>query len=358
MTLTQRDLSDEKAKDVAVTFVSTTPPEKAPAPANAVTIRRSPWAFVTLSWVDGLLRAGYRKPLQESDLPDLPGKEKAASCASVLDEYWAKLEAYHKDPINHRKPSFVAPLARKFWLLFLISLVLQAVTVAIAILLPTQIENVIEALRTGSGRFITGGFVYAAIYAGMQILQSVSLYTYHSIDVVITIKLRAIFVGGIYRKALRLSPKSRAIYTPGNINSLVNVDVPAFQEFFVCLVNLMGAFAQVGLALYFISQRLGITTYITSGLYLGLAMLVGAVMPFFSSGQQSYMMHLDRRTKSLREFLYGIQTVKYKGLEDHYLKGIAQHRRMQLVGIRRISLAMALMMGKSFKPTVSIIWFR
>ncbi|KAJ3000806.1 Multidrug resistance-associated protein 1 [Thoreauomyces humboldtii] len=317
-----------------------------PADASSTSppaIRRSVFSFVTLSWIDPLLLMGYRSPLQEAHLPILPVEEQAAAVAHVLNRFWEQLAKHQADPAVASAPSLVAPVARRYIGMFLASSLLQAVCVAVSIILPTQIDNVLDAL-TSADRFITSAFWFAALYCGLQILYSVSLYTYHSIDLNITMGVRSIAVGGIYRKSLSLSPRSRATFTSGKINSLVDVDVPICQQFIVCAINLIGGVVQVALALYFIAVILGITTWVAAGIYIGLTLLVGAVMPLFAIGQGAYMGALDRRTKRLREFLYGIQSVKYQGREDDHLAGIVASRKAQEKGLRWILYALGLVL--------------
>ncbi|KAJ3165032.1 Multidrug resistance-associated protein 1 [Geranomyces variabilis] len=324
--------------------------------------RRGLFSFVSLSWVDPLLRTGYRTTLQETDLPPLPLSEQADATAHVLDGFWKALAVAAHQANNpttkgsaavSAPPSLLAPLAKKYWTHFLLACVFMGLTVAVSIILPTQIDNVIDAL-TSKDRYITQAFVYAAVYCGLQVLNSVAMYTFHSIVLVITMGLRSILVGGIYRKSMVLSPRARPQFTSGQINSLVDVDVPAVQQFIVCFITLVGGLAQVALALYFIARVLGVTTWITAGIYLGLTLLVAAVMPLFGIGQGLYMVALDRRTKRLREFLYGIQSVKYQGREDQHMRGIVASRDAQLRGLVWIMFALGLVLVLFMVQAISL----
>ncbi|KAJ3015532.1 Multidrug resistance-associated protein 1 [Thoreauomyces humboldtii] len=302
---------------------------------------RGIWSFVSLAWIDPLLKTGFRKTLQENDLPALLTSQKSVASADVLEPFWDKLRQHRSD--GSAKPSLMEPFVREYHLLFIASCILQGITVAVSILLPTQIDNVVAALDSPD-RIIKKAFVYAAIYACLQLVWSVCLYTYHSLDVVITMGVRSIAIGGVYRKTLLLSPRARAEFTPGHINSLIDVDVPACQAVFVCGIDLVGGSVQVAVALYFLAKVLGVTTWVTAGIYVGIAALIGAVMPLYGAAQGRYMQALDSRTRTLREFLRGIQSIKYKGMEDRHLDIINVEREKQLKALRRIMFSFSLIM--------------
>ncbi|KAI8818466.1 P-loop containing nucleoside triphosphate hydrolase protein [Fimicolochytrium jonesii] len=338
---------------------------------SAGRVHRNLLSFITISWLSPLLKKGYRKSLQEEDLPAISRSDEAQSFIGSLDPFWTRVHGARKhQQVDGAavKPVSSAALAsllfRIFAWMFIAGLVLSGVNVAISLIQPQLIQNVINLLDPTfdqSTLTIKSVYIYAAIYGLLNIAYAACSATFLSLSLVFEMRLKAILIGAVYAKAMRLSTKARLTFSAGKINSLVDVDVKNLTHLLNDGVGAVASFAQIALALYFLARILGVTTWVSAGTYLTLAALsMGLVTRFLMKGQIAYMHALDGRTKKLREFLYGVRMIKYQALENSFVGKILETRRTQLSGLRLFLIALAALFSiVSFQtilmPTLTII---
>ncbi|KAL2917402.1 hypothetical protein HK105_203066 [Polyrhizophydium stewartii] len=313
-------------------------------------IRRGPLSFVTLSWLDPLLKRGFRKPLEEGDLPDISDNDKAKTAAEVLKAFEARLAAHLASPATVPAPSLAGVLFRAVALFFIGGVLLQACLVAATIVRPLMIPQVLRALAHKtqpqvdvSGLWTTSIYGLAGIFFGLQLVVALSNYTFESMLVNLNIKVNAAVVGAIYAKALRLSPKARQTFSEGKIATLASSDSAIITGFSQDLILTVGNLVQIALALYYLSLYFGKATWAAVGIYLFFALAQLGVLPFLGAAVGGYMGALDKRTKTLREFLYGIKVIKYQALEEHFATKIGQIRSAQLKALKQVSVVFVML---------------
>ncbi|KAJ3164732.1 Multidrug resistance-associated protein 1 [Geranomyces variabilis] len=328
-------------------------------------VSRNLLSYLTYSWISPLLVLGRKRPLQEEDLPNVPHTKQAQQISIAFDPFWAAHYQHVTTPSATTPPSLVHTLAARFWATALLSFTARSATVAIAILMPLSISGAIEVLQpeTPSGStFFSSIYIYAGVYFAMSILDSLCSFTESALNLDLQIQLRAVLQTAVYRKALRLSPEARVKHTSGTINSLVDVDVGLISMFADNFNAATACAVQIALALYFISRSLGATTYATGGVFCTLSIIIVVCMPFLGNGQKIYMQALDERTRLLREFLYGIKSLKMEAMERAFADRISAARAEQLKGLRKFIVPLCLVftlaiIQQDFLGTLTIVTF-
>ncbi|KAL2914572.1 hypothetical protein HK105_205923 [Polyrhizophydium stewartii] len=315
--------------------------QEAAAPSERWKVKRDPISFVTQSWLTRLFRAGFRKPLEQEDLPELSDNDKAIACAHVLDDFTAQFNAHQANPTAVKPPSLGFALTKAFYGYFLAEVVCQAVLVAVSIQMPLMTPQVIALLVPGadlSGVWVKNAYGTAAVLFIMQVSISIASYASQSIGYNMLIKMRSTLVGAIYRKALRLSPTEQQRFPAGKLNTLTTSDAVQVQGVVTGLLSVLSSAAQIGIALYNIARIFGQATWIAVGVFVFCILLMVSIMPFIYKHFTGYLKTSDNRTKVLREFLYGVKVIKFRAAEEFFHKKISESRDAQITHIRGITI--------------------
>ncbi|KAJ3018211.1 ATP-binding cassette sub- C member 8 [Thoreauomyces humboldtii] len=314
------------------------------APTNT-TVSRNFLTFLTFSWMTPLLKLGNQRPLETEDLPNVPRSSQAKNLANSLDPFFHSLQSHLQTPTTVAKPSFALSIFRLYWSKSVLSLFLKLVNVASNLLMPYLISDVIKVLAATDApkdTWFQSIYAYAGVYFALSLFGAVAGYAERAICIDIFIQTRAILIAAVYGKSLRLSPTARATYKAGTINSLVDVDAVAAADFNENFNGCLAAISQVALSLWLLARALGVTTWIATGTWLLLGLMIGGLMPLMGKSQKAYLAALDERTRVLREFLYGVSGLKLEGAVPGFLKRIEKARSQQLVALSGLTFVLAM----------------
>ncbi|KAJ3163358.1 Multidrug resistance-associated protein 1 [Geranomyces variabilis] len=302
----------------------------------AYVVNRNLWSYVTFSWIQPLLRTGKLRPLKEEDLPDFNAANSARSASGVMLPFWCKLADYHRataSGLPQQPPNFAWTLARHFMPRILLALVLDLLVVATSTLMPLLISEVIAVLDPTADhsrlRF-SSAYEYAVAYFVMTLLSIICTYTRDAVLLDIKIKTRSILIGEVFRKTFRLTLGARASTSTGQINSFVDSDVTKIAELPNRLITVSTASLQIVLAIYFLARELGMSTWITAGVYVGMGFGTTWLTQFRMRAEESYMSFLDQRITLLRELIQSIRSLKMEAAEKVAARAINAVRDSQL----------------------------
>ncbi|TPX56689.1 hypothetical protein PhCBS80983_g04349 [Powellomyces hirtus] len=327
-------------------------------------VKRNLVSYLTLSWITPVLGRGRKRALQTEDLPDFAPENSAHDASNVLAPFW-KQYYDSTQSANVPPPRFGLALCRIFLWQFAICFILHAINVACAIIMPVLINQVVKAVdptADHSTLLIQNIYGWAFLYGGLSILATFATYTRGAVDLDMQIGLKAVIIGAVYRKSLRLSPRARLAFDAGKINSFVNVDVTAITRFSRATTAGCACVAQVAAAMTFIARVLGVTTYLTAGAYFALSILVMRLVPLVLKHQKTYMAQLDAKTKALRELVYGIRPLKMEGADRKEGDAIEGIRQAQLKALVNMVVwfgvfFLTVILQQDAIPTITIIGF-
>ncbi|KAJ3127247.1 Multidrug resistance-associated protein 1 [Physocladia obscura] len=307
------------------------------------------YTFSTISWINPLLYVGNKKPLSEQDLPLIGKGEQATMLASWLDGYIAQTK--EKLPGNKPQISLGKALFPRVVPILIADGIAQIITVATSTGQSLLIQQVLTFLEAQNGfipkgtQVINNGYAWAVIFLVLLLVNAVSTTISSSIGNILELRIKAALVNAIYRKALVLSSKSRSEYPAGKINSFVGSDTQSIMGLIESANKLWSMPLQIGVAMYFVSTLLGVSTAVAAGVFLGLAMVSVAFSPILNTAFKDYMKTMDKRTTVLREFLYGIKVIKYHGLEEHQQGKVLAARQVQIKALYKIVFGFILLIG-------------
>ncbi|KAI8621103.1 P-loop containing nucleoside triphosphate hydrolase protein [Chytriomyces sp. MP71] len=200
--------------------------------------------------------------------------------------------------------------------------------------------GVISDYLTGRSKFsgfLDNGYVLAIAFFLLQLLSAFVTASMNSLVTITNIRVGAAVTNALYKKGLRLSFKARQEHPPAKINSYCASDVAAIKFFLTAFNRSWIMPIQVVISLVLTAQLLHAATAVSAAVFISLSFAGTFVMPKLIKFRKEYLAGQDKRTKILREFLYGVKVIKYHGLEEHMEGKIKAARNEQVVTMYSIA---------------------
>ncbi|KAJ3096663.1 Multidrug resistance-associated protein 1 [Physocladia obscura] len=301
------------------------------------------YSFSTISWLNPVLRKGFKKPITEEDLPSIGKGEQASALSTWLDEFIAQTHDVAQG--KKKRVSLVKTLLPHVVPALIADAISQIISIGASTGQSLVLQQILTHLETVNGQSSGKGYALATLLFCLLVANSISSNISTSIGYVLELRIKSALSSAIYRKALALSAKSRNHYPAGKINTLINSDTSSITNFIDSVNNLWLMPIQVAISIYFVASLLGPATAVAAGVFVSLTLLSSFSSPFLQSSVRQYTESMDKRTTLLREFLYGIKTVKYHGLEENENKKLVAAREIQLKAAYRTALGYSALIG-------------
>nr|XP_034602364.1 putative ABC transporter C family member 15 isoform X2 [Setaria viridis] len=230
--------------------------------------------FITFSWMNPIIAIGYRKTLDQNDVPDLDGKDSAEFLSDSFKKIINDVEHRHGDRQYGHKRGYLLALA-----------LLSA--------------KVIQAIADSQWRF-------GAQQLGMR--------------------LQAALISHVYQKGLQLSFSSRQKHTSGEIINYMDADIQRISDFLWYTNYIWMLPIELFLAVCVLYQNLGAGAW--AGLAATLAVMVCNI-PLTSMQkklQAKIMAAKDERMKATTEVLRSMKILKLQAWDMQYLQKIEASR--------------------------------
>ncbi|KAJ3112379.1 Multidrug resistance-associated protein 1 [Physocladia obscura] len=305
-------------------------------------IRWNPVSYITVSWIYPLLQLGNKKPLVETDLPILNEKEQAVHSSQWLDCFMQEASEYSKSWTVERESTSKPPSLLRALLPHIIGVLVfngfcQAILVALNLtmsLMVGEITNYLDPTYPRSNLLFDNGIGLAFLLFGMQLAATLATNISASLTTVTNIRMSAAITSAVYKKSLKLAAKSRVQFPAGKINTFCSADVANLNQFINVVNQIWTMPIQLVVALYLVSTLMKASTTVAAGVFIGIGSLSALVTPHFGKNMKAYMKGQDRRTFVLREFLYGVKSVKYQALEETIDNKFQAERLEQVKSLR------------------------
>ncbi|KAF9184642.1 Multidrug resistance-associated protein 1 [Haplosporangium sp. Z 11] len=183
--------------------------------------------------------------------------------------------------------------------------------------------------------------VVAMFVAGLA--NAILLVASRQYCIVAGLEARSSLISMIYRKALKLSPKSRQTSTAGSITNHMAIDADVWSEGFIFLTMWISVPAEIGLGIWLLYRLLGWSVWV--GLMVMVAMTPLQIWraKIFGKMQRESWCFKDERVRLATEVLAAIKVVKLYAWENAFLKKILAIRNLELEVVRRIGITTAIM---------------
>ncbi|CAI5463391.1 unnamed protein product [Closterium sp. Yama58-4] len=285
-------------------------------------------------WLNPLMNEGYRKPLEQADLPPLPPCDDAKAVSVKFAHVWE--QELHKD-----KPSLTRALFRCFRYRLIIGALVQFVNVLLQATPPIFLNAVLLFIQgTPTDHFMKKifgdnfGYYAAAALFVVPTIRSLLDAQYNQIMFRLGVHVKTALVEIVYDKSLKLSNGARQGKSVGEIVTLMQVDTEK-----VSMTTPFLHFTWSGLLQIFINLGL-LIYYIGWSAVAGFAMLIitiptqGKLVSLLLAMQRKILLNTGRRVKVINELLQGIRVVKCYAWEQPFTAAIAGIRSVELKAMR------------------------
>ncbi|PVG00760.1 putative YCF1-vacuolar ABC transporter [Serendipita vermifera] len=311
----------------------------------------SKWVF---HWMDGLMRLGAKRPLEEEDVYVLEPREQATLLAAKLEH------AVEKNPNG----SLWVALGRAYGGTYAEAAGLKVIQDLLAFAQPQFLRMFLAYISlyqaangdgfVNKGPIAIKGFVIVAGMFTSAVVQTVVLHQYFDKCYRTGMRIRSGLVALIYKKALVLSSEERTKMPSGDMVNLASVDAMRLQD--LCtygLIALSGPF-QITLAFVSLYELLGWSAFVGVAIMIVAIPINTGIARYTKTLQEKQMKNTDKRTRLMSELLNNIKSIKLYAWENFFIAKILQVRNEQeLRLLRKIGIANSV--GMMFWGTIPLL---
>jgi ATP-binding cassette, subfamily C (CFTR/MRP), member 1 len=205
---------------------------------------------VLFTWMKPLLELGNEQPLDFSDLYELSAHDQAEHINDSFNVAWNK-------QLTKESPSIVLAYVHAFGLPFFMAGGLKLIHDSLLFSGPYLLNRIISFLDDPSQPLSTGLYLVTALFI-TNALMSLCLRQYFFRCFRVGLRLRSAVITSIFAKSLVISPGVLGRRSIGEISNMMSADSTRLQNLVSYLHAVWFTFLQMGLALYFLWQLVGV----------------------------------------------------------------------------------------------------
>ncbi|TMW58206.1 hypothetical protein Poli38472_011794 [Pythium oligandrum] len=301
-------------------------------------------SIMTMWWMQPLIRRGYKEPLQEKAIWNLPLVDQSNVLQERFAKAWSKEQARtdaanakKEDETKHQKPKFYRALWNTTKDQMLSAITLIAVYSAFTLFQPLIIKAVIRYINGQDNMFgIDSGYGLALFLGATAFVGSTAGNFSAFLTARAGCNARMTIVNAVYQKILRLSATARRTMNSGEIITLASVDSERILEAYV--IGLWSVASPTILLVLCILLGTQMNAYV--GLAAAVAVALIMYQAFTTAREVGrYRRRISaisaERVKVTNEVLQGIRVIKFYGWEDAIQEKIQSVREEEVALMRR-----------------------
>uniref|UniRef100_A0A453QRT9 ABC transporter C family member 13 n=1 Tax=Aegilops tauschii subsp. strangulata TaxID=200361 RepID=A0A453QRT9_AEGTS len=274
-------------------------------------------------WLNHLMKMGYKKPLEDKDVPLLQTTDLAHNQYLI---FLAKLNS--KQSQSNATPSLLWTIVSCHKRGIMVSgffALLKVLTLSIGPLLLKAFINV----SVGKGTFKYEGFVLAATMFICKCCESLSERQWYFRTRRLGLQVRSLLSAAIYKKQQKLSNSAKMQHSSGQIMNYVTVDAYRVGEFPYWFHQTWTTAIQLCIALAILYNAVGAAA-VSSFTVIIITVVGNAPLAKLQNKFQSKLMEAqDVRLKAMSESLVHIKILKLYAWEAHFKKVIEGLREVE-----------------------------
>ncbi|XP_017787048.1 PREDICTED: probable multidrug resistance-associated protein lethal(2)03659 isoform X2 [Nicrophorus vespilloides] len=305
----------------------------------------NPFSVVTFFYTFPTFIQGFRKELEETDLPQTWDNHKSGKLGDRIENAWFNEEKVAKK--KGRKPSMLRVLRKVFlWEFIFYGLLLLVGELGIRLVQPIALGQLIS-FYTSNGDNITKDEAY--LYAGAVVLCSLlNVFFQHPYMLGclhLGMKIRVACCSLVYRKALRLSKSALGQTTVGQLVNLLSNDVNRFDVALLFAHQLWVGPLETVIITYLMYLQVGWSAIV------GVAFLLLFIPIQIYLGKRTSVLRLrtalrtDERVRLMNEIISGIQVIKMYTWEKPFAALVNLARRFEIKSIRGTSYVRGILLS-------------
>ncbi|RZC64644.1 hypothetical protein C5167_008337 [Papaver somniferum] len=282
---------------------------------------------ITFSWLTPLFKAGYKKALEQDDIPDIDIKDSAEFLSHLFSDSLQKVKERDHSTNNPSIYKAIFLLIRKK---AAANAVFAVVNAGASFVGPYLINDFVAFLSQKKNYSVKTGYIIALAFLSAKMVEVIAQRQWIFGARQLGMRLRAALVSHIYKKGLHLSSQSRQKHSSGEIINLMSVDINRITDFIWFMNTIWMLPIQISLATYILYVNVGL------GAYAGLAatlLMMACNIPITGTIQKSFQSKImeakDARMKATSEVLRNMKTLKLQAWDMKYLLKIENLRRIE-----------------------------
>nr|KYP75577.1 ABC transporter C family member 9 [Cajanus cajan] len=293
--------------------------------------KESPYGKATLlqlinfSWLNPLFAIGYKKPLEQNDIPDVDIKDSAEFLTCSFDESLRQV----KERDGTANPSIYKAIylfARKKAAMNALFAVVNASASYVG---PYLITDFVDFLGEKEMRGLKSGYLLSLAFLCAKMVETIAQRQWIFGARQLGLRLRAALISHIYQKGLHLSSRSRQSHTGGEIMNFMSVDVQRITDF-VWYVNVIWMLPiQISLAVFILHTNLGLGSLAALVATLAVMALNIPLTKIQKRYQAKIMDAKDNRMKATSEILRNMRTLKLQAWDSQFSERIEALRKVE-----------------------------
>ncbi|GAB4844225.1 ATP-binding cassette sub- C member 9 [Ancistrocladus abbreviatus] len=281
--------------------------------------------LITFSWLNPLFVIGYKKPLEQDEIPDIDGKDSAGFLSSVFYESLKHVKD-RDGTINPSVYKAIYLFVRKKAAINALFAVISAVASYVG---PYLINDLVDFLDNKKNRSLKSGYLIALGFLGAKVVETLAQRQWIFGARQLGLRLRAALISHIYQKGLLLSSQSRQSHSSGEIINYMSVDIQRITDFMWYLNTIWMLPIQLSLAIYILHTNLGLASL--AG--LAATIIVMSCNVPLTRSQRNYQSKImdtkDARMKATSEVLRNVKTIKLQAWDSQFSKKLEGLRSIE-----------------------------
>ncbi|CAJ1877943.1 unnamed protein product [Sphenostylis stenocarpa] len=274
-----------------------------------------------LTWINTLLRKGYKSALKTDDVPTLSPQHRAERMSSIFESKWPQPNDTSKHPVR-------MTLLRCFWKEIAFTAFLAFIRLCVMFVGPVLIQSFVD-FTSGKRRSEYEGYYLVSILLIAKFIEVMASHHVNFQSQKLGTLIRSTLIPALYEKGLKLSFSARQDHGMGTIANYIAVDTQQLSDMMLRLNTAWMMPLQVAIGLVLLYNCLG-ASVITAFLGL-LGVFVFAVIGTRRNNHFQYnvMGNRDSRMKAMNETLNYMRVIKFQAWEDHFNQRIMGFRQTE-----------------------------
>ena len=292
------------------------------------------------SWVTSLVRLGYKRPLEASDIWDLDDRDSASNLHERFSVEWRKEISKEGKP-----PSLFKALFRVFGAKFILGGFWKLFNDASQFVGPIILGKMIGYVKAPNSS-IAIGFAYACAMFMGQIVGALGEGQYYQNVMKVGLKVRSSLTAAIFKKSLKLhfgkAKSGNAKMSRGKLVNMISSDTEALQSVCQNAHTLWSSPLRIIISLCLLYAKLGVASLAGLGIMVLMFPLQRFVVKKSGAYLRKSLAQTDERLKLESETIASISVVKMYAWEASMRAKIEKVRNEELMWLKKSAILRAL----------------
>ncbi|KAL6854317.1 hypothetical protein ACP4OV_019220 [Aristida adscensionis] len=272
--------------------------------------------LVTFSWMNPVFAIGYKKPLDNNDVPDVDGKDSAEVLSDSFKDIIDDVERRYGSSTSSIYTAMFLFIRRKA----MINAGFAVLSACASYVGPSLINDLVKFLGGERQYGLKSGSVLAVAFLSAKVVETITQRQWIFGARQLGMRLRAALISHIYQKGLRLSCSSRQKHTSGEIINYMSVDIQRITDVIWYTNYIWMLPIQLSLAVYVLHQNLGVGAWAALAATLAIMACNIPLTRMQKRFQAKIMVAKDNRMKATTEVLRSMKILKLQAWDMQYLQ--------------------------------------